>query len=98
MGQVDPGHAASDIQVGDSGCYGSHRARHGTASNCYKARPAQHDHVREQLEPWHRYHITENINEFLENAKSLQGTAEYQRLLTALRERDMIPESPAEDE
>lgn len=48
--------------------------------------------IRGQLEPWHRYHITENINRVLENANSLQGTAEYQRLLTALRERDMIPE------
>jgi len=48
--------------------------------------------IRGQLEPWHRYHITGNINRVLENANSLQGTAEYQRLLTALRERDMIPE------
>ena len=46
--------------------------------------------VRDQLEPWQRYYIAEKTAGFLENAHNLRDTDEYQRLVTALRERDMI--------
>ena len=54
--------------------------------------------IREQLEPWHRYHITDNINEFLQKASSLRPSVEYQRLTTALLERDMIRDWPKTDD
>lgn len=46
--------------------------------------------VRGHLEPWDRYHIAEHTSELLQNASALRDTGEYERLLTALRERDMI--------
>ena len=50
--------------------------------------------VRGQLEPWDRYHIAGHTNELLQNANRLRDTVEYQQLLTALSERDMIPDRP----
>ena len=54
--------------------------------------------VRGQLEPWDRYHIAEHSSELLQNANALRDTDQYQRLLTALRERDMIRDRQDEDE
>ena len=50
--------------------------------------------VRGHLEPWHSYHISEDIGQVLRNASELESTVEYQRLVTALREHDMIRDEP----
>ena len=51
--------------------------------------------VRGQLESWHRYHISEHINHVLRSAGELESTVEYQQLVTALREHDMIRDDAA---
>lgn len=53
--------------------------------------------VRGHLEPWHSYHISEDIGRVLQNAEELDSTVEYQQLVTALREHDMIRGVPEED-
>ena len=53
--------------------------------------------VRGPLEQWERYHIGEHIGEVLDNSAALEQTAEYRRLVTALREHDMIRDEPEED-
>ncbi len=52
--------------------------------------------VRRPLEQWERYHIGEHIGEVLENAAELEQTVEYRRLVTALREHDILREDPEE--
>ena len=51
--------------------------------------------VRGHLEPWHSYHISEGIEQVLQNAGDLESTVEFQRLVTALREHDMIRDDSA---
>ncbi len=53
--------------------------------------------VRGPLEQWERYHIGEHIGEVLSDSAALRQTAEYRRLVTALREHDMIRDEPEED-
>ena len=53
--------------------------------------------VRGHLEPWDRYHIAEHINTVIQNAAELEATAEYQQLITALREHDIIRDEPKKD-
>ena len=75
---------------------------HGTADRAMELPPTKaklavlNAIVRGELESWHSYHIAENIGQVLQNAGE-RITVEYQQLLTALREHDMIREVPEED-
>ena len=52
--------------------------------------------VRSDLEPWHIYHLADNVDSLLRDVSFLKETEEYKRLVTALQERDMIRDDPEE--